>query len=128
MTGAVAGNLIEVTPRVLLVPPDVLQTAEELIHSASRPDASIAGVTTMSWVSSLAPVTSSRLTNTTAWYLWADPNVTPTFEMVFFRGIDRPTVKRLQTDDTNTALRISAYIDFACVLTDWHGATRSPGT
>jgi hypothetical protein len=64
-------------------------------------------------------VTSAYLSNSTfagasnkTWYLFADPNRLPAFEVAFLNGKQRPTVERADANFNTLGIQFRGYIDF----------------
>ncbi len=131
------GNLLDLRPAVLLVPPELEQTGLALINSSE-----VARVSTgdnlptgnvFKDVATLA--VEPRLSDTsfsgyslTHWYLFS--NATNAAVIVgFLDGMESPTIESFGLDhDVNTlALSYRVYFDYGCALADFRAAIRSKG-
>jgi phage major head subunit gpT-like protein len=137
-----SGEPIDLTPAVLVVPPDLYFTAKEILNGTTLLELS-AGVITAVKENVLASeniklVKSQLLTDTTAWYLLADPNVAPVIEVDFVRGWgsgqgDQPRVlpkRPVYTGDPYDevdALDYKVKIAYAGVSPDYRGGVKSTG-
>jgi hypothetical protein len=84
-----------------------------------------------------APVVSPWMENTTAggdaagtcWYLLADPNVLPAYEIAYLNGVENPTVEYFglesEVDSLGVAWRI--YWDFGVAAAEWRAGVKSAG-
>jgi len=62
-----------------------------------------------------------------AWYLFADPNRLPAFEVAFLGGQDSPTVERADADFNVLGIQFRGYIDFGVKEQDWRGVLKVKG-
>ena len=65
--------------------------------------------------------------STKAWYLFADPNRLPAFEVAFLNGVDRPTVEKTDADFNTLGIQFRGYIDFGVKEQDPRGAVKVKG-
>lgn len=131
------GHPIKLTPKFLVVPPELESTADELYvarnlvyggsDAAKQPDAN-------THAGKYAPQVSSYLSNSsytgysaTAWYLWGDPADIPAFGIAYLDGQENPTVEEapLAADILGTAWR--GYFDFGVCQINHRGAVKSKG-
>jgi hypothetical protein len=83
-------DVINVTPRFLVVPPELEQTAYQLATSAVAVTAG-ANATIPNIHSTMAPpIVLGHLTDVNNWFLIADPRQTPTIELGFYKGQTEP--------------------------------------
>lgn len=125
-------------PKILLVPPTLWYTAQELMNSTLN-----VGTTT---ANTLLPnanifqgayrvVTSPYMENSAytgnsaaAWYLLADPQDIPTIEGVFLNGRDTPIVETAELDFNLLGVAMRGYLDFGFSLQEYRGGVRSAGS
>lgn len=93
--------LIEVTPRVLLVPNALYNTAEDITMQEFVPGSDGANNQRNMLRNQLRPVGSPRLdaVSATRWWLFADPTLTPAFEVAFLDGAENPRVDPIHLDN-----------------------------
>lgn len=61
------------------------------------------------------------------WYLVADPNRIPAFEIAFLGGKDRPTVERADADFNVLGVQFRGYLDFGVKEQDFRGILKVQG-
>ena len=71
-------------------------------------------------------VGSPRLTSTTAWYVFADPNVAPVIEVVFLNGQREPRVVEEENFRTS-GLAVKVELPFGVGAIDYRGGYKNPG-
>jgi hypothetical protein len=125
------GNPLALIPKILLVPPDLEPAANELYKSAqfntggSATTAQVAS--TNIWAGRYQPVSSVYLTNTTAWYLVADPSDLPAIEVKFLNGVQQPTVETADTDIDTLGTQMRGFWDFGVAFVNPRAAIKSKG-
>lgn len=130
-----AGNEIDIEPAILLVPPDLEQTAKELLQSdyiiaagstdVLRPSKNIHKGT-------LQLEVESRLSNSkysgysiTTWYVMGSPNDVDTIEVAFLNGIQVPTLERFNPGANVLGIVFRTYIDVGCKSLDFRGMQKN---
>lgn len=122
-----SGADIQITPKVLLVPPELEMTAKALVAST------YVGVTDGSPTGKV--VVESRLSNpafsgfsATAWYLFAGPIDAPML-IGFLEGREAPTVESfgLSSDVDTLGFSWRVYHDFGASLGDYRAGIRATG-
>jgi hypothetical protein len=58
------------------------------------------------------------------WYLLADPNRLPAFEVAFLSGKQQPTVERADADFNTLGVQFRGFIDFGVAVQDYRGALK----
>ena len=132
------GNLLDLQPAVLLVPPELEQIALALIHSAEVQRVTTGDLqptgNTFKDIATLA--VEPRLSDATftgysavAWYLFSNPSNASVI-VGFLDGTESPTIESFGLDhDVNTlAFSFRVYHDFGCALADHRAAIRSKGS
>lgn len=112
---------ISVTPKFLLVAPDLETTAEKAltqIQPISTADANPFG-------GRLEILVDPRLPEN-AWYIFADPAIAPVLEYAYLSSAQGP---QLASRDGWEVLgrEFRVILDFGCGAVDWRGAYRNPG-
>jgi len=82
-------DILDILPRLLVVPPDLEQLGWQLVTSAVQITTN-ADATIPNLHQSMSVLVLSYLTDTNDWFLVADPNVVPTIEIGFYRGQQTP--------------------------------------
>lgn len=62
-----------------------------------------------------------------AWYLFANPNVLPAFEIVFLNGRRTPVIERVEMPPNTLGMGFRSYIDFGVNSQDHRAAVKSTG-
>ncbi|MCP4892378.1 MAG: hypothetical protein GY911_01005 [Actinomycetales bacterium] len=62
-----------------------------------------------------------------AWYLFANPNVLPAFEIVFLNGRRTPVIERVEMPPNMLGMGFRSYIDFGVNSQDHRAAVKVPG-
>lgn len=127
-----------VPPKKLLVPTALKVTAEQLMASlkltegggsskskvpTDNPHAGKFEVACSAYLSNAAISGSSSL----AWYLGADPNVLPAWEVAFLNGVDRPTVQSADADFDTLGIQFRGWVDFGVRQQDHRGMVKMKG-
>jgi len=100
-------DVLGLTPKYLLVPPDLEEIAYQLCTSAVAIPSTPAGPTnTPNIHQGLTPLVMSHWTDVDDWILLADPADCPTIEVGFFNGQEEPEL--FVQDDPNQGARFSA--------------------
>jgi hypothetical protein len=125
------GNALAVTPKILLVPPDLKAIAKQLNASVT---VNSGGASTEAQILNANPfsgeyvvATSAYLSNTTAWYLLADPNDLAAIEVAFLDGVETPTVESGETDFDTLGMAFRGFWDFGCAFVEPRAALKSKG-
>ena len=119
------GELIEVAPRFLLVPPE-LETAAEKVLSTELAPTTVAEVNPLA--AKLQLIVDSRLSakSATAWYVVSDPNAIDGLIYLYLDGAPGPQVSSkvgFEIDGTMIKVRL----DFGCGFIDHRGWYRNAG-
>lgn len=132
------GNLLDLQPAVLLVPPELEQIALALIHSAEVQRVTTGDLqptgNTFKDIATLA--VEPRLSDSAfsgssavAWYLFSNA-MNAAVVVGFLDGMESPTIESFGLDhDVNVlAFSFRVYHDFGCALADHRAAIRSKGS
>lgn len=115
MQTGLSGGLIDVTPRFVLVPPD-LETAMEMALSqvqATKTD-------DVNPFAALTLVVEPRLTSTTRWYVVADPALIDGLEYAYLEGAPGPQIETKVGFEVD-GVQMKVRLDFGCGWTDHRG-------
>jgi len=133
------GKPLGVTPRILLVPPELEITADELMTSVQVNTGGSSSTDKVPnrnvWASKFKPVVSTYLSNatitgysTTAWWLLADPRDLSTIEVAFLNGRDMPVIDTAEADFNTLGVQFRGYHDFGVNKQEYRASVRSAGT
>lgn len=115
--------LLNLTPRFLIVPPELETIALQQTSSEYTPDQP--GNVNI-WKGTLTPVVDAQLTNATAWYGAADPNLGNTVEYAFLEGQEGIYTEQRVGFEVD-GIEIKARLDFAAKALDWRGLYKNNG-
>lgn len=132
------GNPLGLAPVMLLVPPELEQTAAELYASTN---VNTGGAATTEKVPNVnvhaakyKPVVSTYLSNSgytgysaTGWYLLASPDDEPVIEVAFLDGQESPTVEAADTDFNTLGIQMRGFHDFGVTKQSTRGGVKSKG-
>lgn len=126
-----AGEIINVEPSYLIVPPSLKQTAEELMFSSAKVAATFSSGVVNTFQSAMSLVVDANLDvvgggSASAWYLAAAPTTIDTIEVGFLNGVDSPTLEE-QDDFDSFGTRWRVFIDFGVKPIDWRGLVKRTG-
>lgn len=111
-----AGELISVTPKFLLIPPEMEMLAEKLL--AAITPATVADVNPMS--GRLTLVVEPRLTTAGRWYVAADPAEIDGLEYAYLEGEAGPQIET-KTGFEVDGVQVKVRLDFGAGFVDWRG-------
>ena len=119
-----ATDYYDIMPRVLLVHPDHEDTAKILINSSALPATSMSsGIYNPNSDANLMVKASARITTTTNFYVFADPNLHPVCEMLFLNG--RVAPESFLDESTNIdGLTFRIRIRCGLIVLEWRTAIR----
>ncbi len=135
------GEPMNTTARILLVPPELEETAKILINSAqviaiglaSTSAASLQGNANIH-AGTLAVAMARELSNAKytgysalAYYVLASPQECPTLELCFLNGVERPTVENVAAGSDTLGIVLRAYFDFGAAKQEPRGGVKSKG-
>lgn len=122
---AANGDIIDLTPRFLLVPAALEMLA--LQFTSSQFVASAPGNVNPNPNTSLTPIVEPRLASATQWYLIADSSEVDTVEYAYLEGMESPEVTTYVDEDTDGTI-VKCTHNFGAKATDWRGMARASGT
>jgi len=132
------GKPLGITPKILLVPPELEVTGKQLMNSAffnTGGSATTAQVPNMNtWQGAYNLAASTYLSNanytgysTTAWFLLADPMDMPTIEVAFLNGREVPMIESAEAEFDTLGIQVRGVHDFGVALQEQRGSVRSAG-
>jgi hypothetical protein len=131
---------IMVSPSILLVPPALRYIADQLYVSGTLAYAGgtaaqvVAGYPVDNVFRGRFRVESSHYmadahgltgSSDTTWYMLADPNVLPAFQVAYLDGKRAPTVESADTEFNTLGTSFRCYFDFGVSRVDYRGAVKS---
>ncbi|KIQ70560.1 phage major capsid protein [Wenxinia marina] len=121
VTGLDGKTLINVTPKYLLVGPELESAAERLL--ATIYPATVADVNAFG--SKLSLLVEPRITDD-RWYVFADPARLPAIQYGYLSSAQGVQIQRAEAWDT-LGLKFRAWLDFGAGWLDWRGAYLNEG-
>lgn len=115
------GADLELFPAVLLVGPDKLTEAQQLIAPIQAQQSS-----NINPFSGLMEVACTAKITGNAWYLFASPEIAPVFEYGFLEGYEAPRF-RIEDIFGTQGTSLTLEHDFGCGAIDWRGGFRNAG-
>lgn len=118
-----AGRPINVTPKFLIVPPELETSANRLlalIHPTTSDDVN-------PFASSLVLLVEARLTSATRWYVAADPAIIEGLEYSYLQGEEGPQVETRAGFEVD-GIEFKVRLDFGAAFLDWRSWQMDPGT
>jgi phage major head subunit gpT-like protein len=113
------GNPLGITPRVLLVPPELELTAAQLMTQSLLIASGLASTSSKTVEPSAnvlagryRVVTSNYLTSASTWWLMADAADLNALDVVFLNGQQVPTIEQVQPDYQLLGVAMRGYMDF----------------
>jgi hypothetical protein len=119
------GNPLGITPQILLVPPELEMTAEELMGSSvlitgenvTRGNVNV-------FAGRFRVVSSAYLTSGTTWWLMANPAELPAMEVAFLNGQRLPTVQQAEVDFNMLGIQVRGHFSYGVAKAEARGAYR----
>ena len=119
------GNPLGITPTMLLVPPELEITADELMGStvlitgenATRGNVNV-------FAGRFQVVYSSYLTSGTTWWLVANPADLPCMEVAFLNGQRTPTVQQADADFNQLGIQVRGFFSYGVAKAESRAAYR----
>jgi phage head maturation protease len=110
------GDLIAVTPKFILVPPEQETKAEKVVAAFTAAKTADANA----FAGKLEVVVEPRLTNGTRWYVAGDPTEIDGIEFAYLEGNEGPQIETRHGFDVD-GLEIKVRLDFGAGALDWRG-------
>jgi hypothetical protein len=133
------GKPINLVPSVLLVPPELLQTAENLVNRttviatgdpASTPQLQVSNQFQGMFDVAMSPYISAGTTGASAtqWYLLASPSAdVAVIEVAFLDNRQTPVIESAETDFNTLGMQWRAYMDWGVAKMERRAGVWSPG-
>lgn len=122
----ISGNVVlGLAPKYLVVPATLEQVAKQYTSTGYTP---AVPSNVNPWGSTLEPIVEPRLDalSTTAWYLFADPEVFDCFEYAYLEGEEGPYVEARSGFEVD-GLEVKCRLDLGCGATEYRGTYKNAG-
>lgn len=117
-----AGELVAIRPKFLIVPPELETIAEKVLASITAAKTSDANP----FAGALTLLVEPRLQDPAAWYLSADPGAIDTIEYAYLEGVEGPELFTREGFDVD-GIEFKVRLDFGAGAIDHRGLYRNPG-
>ncbi len=117
-----AGKMIRVVPKYLIVPPELETTAKKLVTATTPAKVSDVNV----FANEFDIIVEPRLTDTKSWYLSADPNAVDTLYYAYLEGNEALRVNSEEDFNTDT-MKYAVRGDFGASAIDHRGMVKAAG-
>lgn len=119
-----AANL-NITPKYLVVPPELEVTAYQIVNSTAAVDGTNSGVVNP-YKGRFVVVADAELTDPDAWYLVADANQHDTIEVTYLNGVETPRLETRQGFDVD-GIEYKVAFDVGVDAIDFRGLYKNAG-
>lgn len=119
-----AANL-NITPKYLVVPPELEVTAYQIVNSTAAVDGANSGVVNP-YKGRFVVVADAELTDPDAWYLVADANQHDTIEVTYLNGVETPRLETRQGFDVD-GIEYKVAFDVGVDAIDFRGLYKNAG-
>ncbi len=116
-----SGEPIDVTPRFVVVPPEVEPLAEQMLA-----DVAATKTADVNPFENLTLVTDARLTDPVAWYVAADPAMIDGLEYAYLEGAPGPQIETRQGFEVD-GVQMKVRLDFGCGWVDHRSWFKNDG-
>ena len=126
------GEPAGVEARFLVVPPSLVATARQIVHSTYLNNGAAASTGSYNPLADICEVIAApqlefaNYTNSSAstWYLFADPAKCAAFEIAFLHGQTAPEIRSNSFEIGRLGLAVDGFISFGAIAEDWRGALK----
>lgn len=122
-----------IVPKILVVPPELEQIAEQLYRNQNLGSGTTVGNANI-YANKYEPVVAWQLSNssytgysTTAWYLFGDTTINAPMLVTFLNGQQTPTVEAADADFDTLGVQFRGYHDFGADQADYLCGLKSKG-
>lgn len=116
---------LNITPKYLVIPPELEMTAYEIVNSTAAVDGVNSGVVNP-YKGRFIIVVDAELTDPTAWYLVADATQHDTIEVTYLNGIETPRLETRQGFDVD-GIEYKVAFDCGVSALDFRGLYKNAG-
>lgn len=128
------GNMMDLDPRLIVIPPALEATALGLFNSAELRDttASTKTLTTNIYKGRFTPVVVPELGKSTytgysatTWYMHCDPGILASAVVCFLNGQQSPTIESADADFNTLGIQLRGYHDFGVAMTEYRASVEA---
>lgn len=116
---------LNITPKYLVVPPELEVTAYQIVNSTAAVDGTNSGVVNP-YKGRFVVVSDPELTDPTAWYLVADASQHDTIEVTYLNGVETPRLETRQGFDVD-GIEYKVAFDVGVDTIDFRGLYKNAG-
>lgn len=116
---------LNITPKYLVVPPELEVTAYQIVNSTAAIDGTNSGVVNP-YKGRFVVVSDAELTDPTAWYLVADASQHDTIEVTYLNGVETPRLETRQGFDVD-GIEYKVAFDVGVDTIDFRGLYKNAG-
>lgn len=116
---------LNITPKYLVVPPELEITAYQIVNSTAAVDGTNSGVVNP-YKGRFVVVSDAELTDPTAWYLVADAAQHDTIEVTYLNGVENPRLETRQGFDVD-GIEYKVAFDVGVDTIDFRGLYKNAG-
>lgn len=116
---------LNITPKYLVIPPELEMTAYEIVNSTAAVDGVNSGVVNP-YKGRFIIVVDAELTDPTAWYLVADATQHDTIEVTYLNGVETPRLETRQGFDVD-GIEYKVAFDCGVSALDFRGLYKNAG-
>jgi hypothetical protein len=119
------GNPLGISPSMILVPPDLEITADEMMGSTVLiTGESVTRGNVNVFAGRFQVVPSSYLTSSSTWWLVANPAELPAMEVAFLNGQRLPTVQQADADFNQLGIQVRGHFSYGVAKAESRGCYR----
>ena len=123
--GITGDATLNITPKYLVVPPELEMTAYQIVNSTSAVDGVNSGVVNP-YKGRFVVVADAELTDPDAWYLVADASQHDTIEVTYLNGVETPRLETRQGFDVD-GIEYKVAFDVGVDAIDFRGLYKNAG-
>ena len=123
--GITGDATLNITPKYLVVPPELEVTAYQIVNSTAAVDGVNSGVVNP-YKGRFVVVADAELTNPDAWYLVADATQHDTIEVTYLNGVETPRLETRQGFDVD-GIEYKVAFDCGVSALDFRGVYKNAG-
>lgn len=116
---------LNITPKYLVVPPELEMTAYQIVNSTAAVDGANSGVVNP-YKGRFVVVADAELTDPDAWYLVADASQHDTIEVTYLNGVETPRLETRQGFDVD-GIEYKVAFDCGVSALDFRGVFKNAG-
>ena len=123
--GITGDAILNITPKYLVVPPELEMTAYQIVNSTAAVDGVNSGVVNP-YKGRFVVVADAELTDPDAWYLVADASQHDTIEVTYLNGVETPRLETRQGFDVD-GIEYKVAFDCGVSALDFRGVFKNAG-